>query len=578
MDNKDTFARSLFAGEINEDLVFPYPQQEPHEAAKVDRLIESLLTFVRENYDERQVEEKGWVGDSILAGLGERGLMGLFVPEEYGGQGLSQTGYCRVFETIGAIDSTLAIVLGVHQSIGTKGIYLFGTQEQKERFLPDLASGRKLAAFALTEPEAGSDAYNVQCRAVRQPDGSYVLHGEKRYIGNGAKDVITTFARTDEGKHVALILEKGMPGLEVGRRYPTLGLRGNDLRHLYYKAIRVPKENVLGEEGDGFKIAVEILNTGRLSLGTGSVGAVGHLMKLGIQHTTKREQFGQPLANFELVQEKIGWMAAQMYGLRAMAYLTTGMVDRGVSDIAIESAMIKVAGTEFLWYAANRVFQLVGGQAYMRDQPFEKILRDIRIFPIFEGANDVMRMFIALSGIKPLGKELSHLSEMNLAQPLQSASTLVEYVGGRVRREVRPDRLSKHHPNLEGAAAPIAAQVKRLRDVSEGLLRQHGRKIVERQLQLERLAEAASEIYGQVAAISYTSQVLEEKKEAAVDQFMAETYCQQAAARAERLLDETEKNSDRQVLAIARHVYHREGYDLFSQAEENADGSDGSSS
>ena len=193
--------------------------------------------------------------------------------EHYGGQGLSQTGYARVFETIGQIDATLAIVLGVHQSIGFKGISLFGTDEQKERWLPDLAAGRKLAAFALTEPEAGSDAYNVHSRAVEQPDGSWVLNGEKRYIGNGSRaDVITTFARAEvDGKdrHIALILEKGMDGLEVGERYDTMGLRGNDLRRLYFKDVRVPPENVLGEPGEGFRVAMQILNNGRIGLGTG---------------------------------------------------------------------------------------------------------------------------------------------------------------------------------------------------------------------------------------------------------------------------------------------------------------------
>lgn len=566
-EDKSSFARSLFLGEINEDLVFPYPEPDPEDAARADRLIADLRAFTDQHYDVRKVEENGWVGDNILAGLAERGLMGLFIPPEYGGQGLSQTSYCRVFEAIGAIDSTLAIVLGVHQSIGTKGIYLFGTEEQKARFLPDLAAGRKLAAFALTEPNAGSDAYSVECQAVRQPDGSYILHGEKRYIGNGAKDVITTFARTDEGKHVALILEKGMPGLEVGRRYPTLGLRGNDLRHLYYKGIRVPPENVLGEEGDGFKIAVEILNTGRLSLGAGSVGAVEQLMGYVLGHTTQRRQFGRSLAEFELVQEKIGWMQMQIYGLKAMAYLATGMVDHGVKDYAVESAMIKVAGTEFLWYAANRAFQLAGGKAYMRDQPYEKILRDIRIFPIFEGANDVMRMFIALTGIKPLGEELSGLAKLDITQPVQTAGVLAGYVGGRLRRGLLPDRLSKQHESMNEAASAAAAQVSRLRQAGETLLRRHGRQVISQQLQLERLAEAATEIFSQMAAVSKVSHTLHEKKEAAVDQYIADTFCRSSARRAERLLDEIDENLDERVISIARHVYRKYGFDLEKQAE-----------
>ncbi len=227
--------------------------------------------------DHRQIEEKRWIGDGAIRELGEAGLCGLYVDEEYGGQGLSQTGYARVFETFAQIDATLSIVLGVHQSIGFKGIHMFGTAEQKERFLPDLAAGRKLAGFALTEPEAGSDAYAIQSRAVLQPDGSYVLNGEKRYIGNGSKgEVFTAFARCEVGgkdRHIALILEKGMRGFEVGERFDTMGLRGNDLRRLRFNDVRVPAENVLGEPGDGFRVAMQVLNNGRIGLGTGSVGA-----------------------------------------------------------------------------------------------------------------------------------------------------------------------------------------------------------------------------------------------------------------------------------------------------------------
>ncbi|MEX0756989.1 MAG: acyl-CoA dehydrogenase family protein, partial [Acidimicrobiia bacterium] len=332
--------------------------------------------------------------------LGELGMLGLSVDESFGGQGLSQTGYCKLFEHVGEIDATLAVILGVHQSIGYKGIVMYGTDEQKERFLPDLVAGRKRAGFALTEPNAGSDAYHLETTATLQPDGSYILEGEKRWIGNGSGDVLTTFARTPQGGHIALIVEGGMEGLEVGRRYETMGLQANDLRHLYFKGVRVPPENVLGEEGQGFRIATGILNTGRMSLGSGAVGGARRLLDLGVEHVTRREQFGRPLADFALVKEKIGWLASYTYGIESMTYLTTGLVDAGVEHIDLESAMIKVSSTEFLWYAANRVFQLAGGRAYMKDEPFEKILRDIRIFPVFEGANDVLRMFVALNGLE----------------------------------------------------------------------------------------------------------------------------------------------------------------------------------
>src|SRR5436189_16225 len=390
-----SFSKALALGEIHEDVVFPYPIPRGEEADKVRNLIHGFREYAAEHIDSREIDEKGTISDQVYRDLGELGLMGLYVDEQYGGQGLSQTGYARVFEAIGQVDGSLTIGMGVHQSIGFKGIALYGSDEQKERFLPDLASGRKLAGYALTEPNAGSDAYNIESRAVEQPDGPWVLNGEKRYIGNGSKgSVFTTFARCEvDGKdrHIALILEKGMKGFEVGERFDTMGLRGNDLRRLYFNDVRVPPENILGEPGDGFRIAMQILNNGRIGLGTGSVGATKGLLDRAIDHVKERRQFGQPLADFELVQDKIGWMVSYLFGLESMCYLTCGLVDAGVADYSLESAICKVAGTEFLWYAANRVLQLKGGAGYMRDEPYEKILRDIRIFPIFEGANDVMR-------------------------------------------------------------------------------------------------------------------------------------------------------------------------------------------
>ena len=352
-------------------MVFPWPQPDPDEQQRI-RDLNAAAREIGARMDHREIEEKRWIGDGTIRELGEAGLCGLYVDEKYGGQGLSQTGYARVFETFAQIDATLSIVLGVHQSIGFKGIHMFGTDAQKERFLPDLAAGRKLAGFALTEPEAGSDAYEIQSRAVQQPDGSWVLNGEKRYIGNGSKgDVFTAFARCEvDGKdrHIALILEKGMKGFEVGERYDTMGLRGNDLRRLCFNDVKVPAENVLGEPGEGFRIAMSVLNNGRIGLGTGSVGATKHLLDLAIEHVKERRQFGRPLAEFELVQDKIGWMVSYLFGLESMCYLTCGLVDAGVEDYSLESAICKVSGTEFLWYAANRAMQLKGGAGYMRDR------------------------------------------------------------------------------------------------------------------------------------------------------------------------------------------------------------------
>jgi acyl-CoA dehydrogenase family member 9 len=565
-----SFAKSLFCGEIEEEMVFPWPQPDPEEQERIRGLI-AAAKEIGSRYDPRRAEEKRWVGDDVIRELADAGLLGLYVDERYGGQGLSQTGYARVFETFTQIDATLSIVLGVHQSIGYKGIALYGTEEQKERFLPDLCAGRKLAGFALTEPGAGSDAYNIASRAVRQADGSWVLNGEKRYIGNGGKgDVFTAFARCEvDGKdrHIALILEKGMKGFEVGERFDTMGLRGNDLRRLHFNDVRVPPENVLGEAGEGFEIAMQVLNNGRIGLGTGSVGATKDLIDKAIAHVKERRQFGRPLADFELVQEKISWMVSYLFGLESMCYLTCGLVDRGVEDYSLESAVCKVSGTEFLWYAANRVMQLKGGEGYMRTEPYEQILRDIRIFPIFEGANDVMRAFIALSGMKPVGERLSGLGDIGLADPIGTIGVLLDYVGDRIQREVRPDRITKAHPELASHAETVSDQVKELRGVTESLLREHRKKITYRQFHQKRIAAAVSDILAQVAVISRVSAIFEDQgvEPSGQERYIADTFCTRAAARVNSNLEQITSNDDERMTAIAKLAYKRGeyGYALF---------------
>ena len=565
VDLRELLADPAVAG-LREALAAVFGGHVEAEQAALAEFGDDVVAQAREfkaGYDPRAAEEARWIGDDTIAELGERGLLGLYVPTQYGGQGLTQTGYCRVSEEFAQIDATLSVIMGVHQSIGMKGIVLFGTDEQKERFLPDLASGRKLAAFALTEPEAGSDAYHLRSRAVRQADGSWLLNGEKRYIGNGSKaGVLVTFARTDDDGHIALILEPDMKGFEVGERFDTMGLRANDLRRLYFHDVRVPPENVLGEPGEGFRIAMQILNNGRLSLGTGSVGAAKWLLDHVIPHVRERRQFGHPLADFELVEEKIGWMVAFTFGLESMAYLTTGLVDNGIPDYSLESAICKVSGTEFTWYAANRALQLAGGEGYMRTAPYEKLLRDIRIFPIFEGANDVMRAFIALSGIKPLGEELSELGDIGLGDPIGSIGVLAGAVVDRLGRRLRPDRVTRAHEALSSLAAPLTGQVQRLRSISEGLLRRHRRDIVRRQFQQKRLADAVADIYGQVATLSRVTAILEDQgvEPSGQERYIAETFCTRAARRVERNLNQIETNDDERTTAIAKLAYKRGAY------------------
>jgi acyl-CoA dehydrogenase family protein 9 len=250
-----------------------------------------------------------------------------------------------------------------------------------------------------------------------------------------------------------------------------------------------------------------------------------------------------------------------------MNYLTCGLVDSGVPDYSLESAICKVSGTEFLWYAANRALQLAGGEGYMRDQPYEKVLRDTRIYPIFEGANDVMRAFIALGGIKPVGEKLEGLSGIELGDPIGSIGVLIDYASDRIQREVRPDKITKAHEELSDHADSVSDQVKRLVGITEKLLREHRKDIIERQFQQKRLADSIADIYAQIAVLSRVTHIFDDQgvEPSGQERYIADTFCQRAAARVGGRFDQIESNDDERMTALAKLAYKRGsyGYALF---------------
>jgi acyl-CoA dehydrogenase family protein 9 len=335
----------------------------------------------------------------------------MIIPQEHGGIGLSSTSYARVVQEVAGYDASLAVTLGAHQSIGLKGILLFGTDEQKSRYLPKLASGEQAAAFALTEPSAGSDAAAIQTRAEPLPDGSgYLLNGSKIWITNGGfADVFTVFARTSpiEGaqkpKITAFIVERAM-GVKSGPPEHKLGIRGSSTTEVFFEDVKVPNKNVLGEPGRGFKVAVEVLNSGRLGLAAGAIGGCKRLIKMAVERATERKAFGRSIAEFGLIKDKIAVMMAETFAIESMTYLTAGLVDGKVSDYSLESAICKVYASETLWRVVNETLQIAAGIGYMTEYPYERSLRDSRINLIFEGTNEILRCFVAHAGIQGPGK------------------------------------------------------------------------------------------------------------------------------------------------------------------------------
>lgn len=525
----------LFHGRLRTDLVQPFPERPAGERARVSALVERFRDFARDGYDPLEVERRRGLGDQVLADLGARGLTGLHLDERYGGQGLSQTGYFRVFEAMAEVDPGLAIVLGIHQSIGMRGIVLYGTDEQKQRLLPDLAAGRKLAGFALTEDEAGSDAYQVRSRAVREADGAWRLNGEKRFVGNGSTGsvfVVIARAQVDgRDRHVALIVERGMPGFEVGERYDMLGVHANDVRRLRFNEVRVPPENLLGEPGQGFKIAMQSLNNGRLGLAAVSVGAAKALLDRVVAHLQTRRQFGVPLAELEMVREKVAWATATLFARDATCYLTSGLLDQGF-DVASETAACKVACSEFVNEVATTTLQLRGGEGYMQPEPYEKFFRDVRVFPVFEGANDVLRAFVAMSALRrlPDGTESAN------ARPAASVAPV---------------------PELASRAEALRGQAERFGAAVHALLERHGPAVIARQFQQRRVADALIELYAQMAVLSVAGSPPPGRPADALQGRMtvARAAFDLSHARAERALHEMDDNEDERTIAVADLAY-----------------------
>ena len=332
----------------------------------------------------------------LVAELAELGLMGMPVPEEYGGAGADTLSYAVAVEELTRIDSSVAITLAAHTSLGTMPILLFGTEEQKRQWLPDLASGRKLAAFGLTEPGAGSDAAASRTTAELR-DGQWVINGSKIFITNAGTDItacVTITARTEEDEISNLIVPNGTPGYEISAQMEKLGWRASDTRELSFKDCAVPEENLLGERGKGFQQFLEILDGGRISVAAMGVGLAQGAYDLAFAYAKEREQFGRPIAKFQAVQFALADMAVEIEAGRALTYKAAWLKDEG-RPFAKEAAMAKLYTGELSHRVANAALQLHGGYGFMEESAISRLYRDQKILEIGEGTNEVQRMVIA---------------------------------------------------------------------------------------------------------------------------------------------------------------------------------------
>ncbi|MBI5747303.1 MAG: acyl-CoA dehydrogenase family protein [Nitrospirae bacterium] len=346
-----------------------------------------------------KIDKEKHVPAEMIDQAASLGFFGIPFPEKYGGSGAGETGYCIMLEELSRGCSSTAVTIGAHIGLAMMSIYLGGNEEQRQTFLPVMAQGKKLGAFALTEPQAGSDAAHIQTSAVR--DGDYfVINGSKIWITNGNfADIIVIFAVTDKslgakGGITGFIVDKETPGFIVGKVDDKMGIRGSSSTELIFQEMRVPKERVLGEIGKGFQAAMKTLDLGRVSLSAGSLGASKEMLDLSLEFSKKRVQFGQPIASFEAIQWMLAEMAAEIYQMESVVYRTAWMYDQGMR-FSRESAICKMFASEALCRIVDKALQIHGGMGYMSEYPIERFYRDARINRIFEGTNEIQRLIIA---------------------------------------------------------------------------------------------------------------------------------------------------------------------------------------
>jgi acyl-CoA dehydrogenase family member 9 len=558
------FAKGLFLGNFVADWVMPYPRLAAAQETELQSALAEVRQMLDRELDPDWIDRNADIPRSLIEGLGRTGVLGMTAPREFGGRGFSQMQYCRILEEIGKRDASTSVFVNAHHSIGIRALILFGTREQKARWLPPLVAGEQLAAFALTERDAGSDAANVRMTATPSDDGShYILNGEKRYITNaGIAQVWTVMARTPvpekPGKDAitAFLVTPDMPGVEmINPRMPKLGIRGTATARFRLNNVRVPKENILGPLGKGLRVALTVLDFGRTTFGACCTGAAKHCLQLAVEHANSRQQFKKTLGQFDLVKKKIARMAADVYAMEAMTQVTASLIDRGLDDYMIETAMLKVFTTDRLWEAVNDAFQIHGGSAYFDDSPLGRILRDARINQIGEGSNEVLTSFIALVGMRGPGMEFKEIYDTMLKPNMQGIGRAFNFGISRLSATVRTPTVPVRSAELRGLAGQLGRLIWRFNVAVNRALVVYREPVLDMQLIQERIAGAAMELFASTCSLSRWDAELQARGrngDARPADFSAPDYFLRKSIRhAKGLLSELTDNDDKPLLASA---------------------------
>ncbi len=527
--------RNLFLGKVDEELSYPYPQQAPDDKEIADMTVEAFREWAADNLDAEQIDKAHEIPETMRRQLGELGMLGVTVPEEYGGGGFGATSYCRLVEEMTRSDGSLAVFLGAHLSIGAKPLLLFGNDEQKARYLPKVATGETLCAFALTEPGSGSDAQSMRTVAIwDEAEGVYKLNGNKIWITNGAyAGLFSVFAKARGGPKegpVALLVERGQEGFTNGPPENKLGIRGTATTELAFQDVRVKPENILGEIGDGFNMALDTLDTGRLSLGAGCTGGSKGLLQLAVEHARERKQFRKAIIDFGMVREKLGRMASHIYASESMTYMTSMLMDCHGASMPVEAGYCKVLGSETLWNTVNDAIQIAGGIGYMEEYPYQRHLRDSRINLIFEGTNEILRLAGTLEALKVPARRVNEMIKLEKAQlGAEGVKEALGSEGGLNKAQMPsfiPEQLSR-----EGRVFAEAVKAFELKTVE--VLRKYKRRILAQQYTLRRLADAAIQSYAMMVGLSRASSKIAElgAERAASDILLVRRFVEESARR-----------------------------------------------
>jgi alkylation response protein AidB-like acyl-CoA dehydrogenase len=573
--HKPSFAKELFLGRFRLDLIHPYPQPDPEAAARGEEFLARLREFCETSVDGAAIDREARIPDETVRGLKELGALGMKIDPAYGGLGLTQVYYNKALALVGSASPAVGALLSAHQSIGVpQPVKLFGTDEQKQAFLPRCARS-DISAFLLTEPDVGSDPARLATSAV--PDGDdYVLDGVKLWTTNGVvADLLVVMARVPAGEGrkggiTAFVVEASSPGITVEHRNAFMGLRGIENGVTRFHQVRVPAANRIGPEGAGLKIALTTLNTGRLSLPAGCVGAAKWCLKIAREWSGAREQWGRPIGRHEAVGSKIAYIAATTFALEAVLDLSSQMADEDRNDIRIEAALAKLYGSEAAWRIADELVQIRGGRGFEtadslaargeRAVPAEQLLRDLRINRIFEGSTEIMHLLIAREAVD------AHLSVAGgLIDPdasLGDKARAGAKAGGFYAKWL--PKLVAGPGQLPTAYAEFGALATHLRYVERGarklarctfyaMSRWQGRMETKQNF-LARIVDIGAELFAMSAACVRAQHQAAAGDHAREARQLADTFCRQARVRTDELFARLWTNTDGADRALTRTV------------------------